>query len=44
MAKEALTTDHGVPVIYNQNSLAVMQHGPILLKDVHLIEKEEMTL
>jgi len=34
-----LTTDQGVPVADNQNSLTVGQRGPTLLQDVHLIEK-----
>lgn len=34
-----LTTNQGVPVSDNQNSLTVGERGPILLQDVHLIEK-----
>ena len=44
MAKKTLTTDQGVPVADNQNSLTAGQRGPVLLQDVHLIEKQEMTL
>ena len=44
MAKENLTTDQGVPVPDNQYSLTAGQHGPVLIQDVHLIEKQEMTL
>jgi catalase len=34
-----LTTNQGVPVSNNQNSLTVGDRGPVLLQDVHLIEK-----
>lgn len=34
-----LTTDQGVPVLDNQNSLTVGSRGPVLVQDVHLIEK-----
>lgn len=34
-----LTTNQGVPVSDNQNSLTVGERGPTLLQDVHLIEK-----
>ncbi|MDO8635534.1 MAG: catalase [Dehalococcoidia bacterium] len=34
-----LTTSQGVPVSDNQNSLTVGQRGPVLLQDLHLIEK-----
>jgi len=44
MARKTLTTDQGVPVSDNQNSLTAGQHGPVSLQDVHLIEKQEMTL
>ena len=39
MKKKYLTTNQGVPVSDNQNSLTVGQRGPVLLQDVHLIEK-----
>jgi catalase len=39
MAKKTLTTNQGVPVADNQNSLTAGQRGPDLLQDVHLIEK-----
>ena len=39
MTKKHLTTNQGVPVSDNQNSLTVGQRGPVLLQDVHLIEK-----
>jgi catalase len=34
-----LTTNQGVPVTDNQNSLTIGERGPVLLQDVHLIEK-----
>ena len=34
-----LTTNQGVPISDNQNSLTVGERGPVLLQDVHLIEK-----
>ncbi len=39
MARKTLTTDRGVPVADNQNSLSAGQRGPVLLQDVHLIGK-----
>lgn len=39
MTNKHLTTNQGVPVSDNQNSLTVGQRGPVLLQDVHLIEK-----
>jgi catalase len=39
MKDKHLTTNQGVPVSDNQNSLTVGQRGPVLLQDVHLIEK-----
>jgi catalase len=39
MKKRHLTTNQGVPVSNNQNSLTVGDRGPVLLQDVHLIEK-----
>ena len=39
MKKRYLTTNQGVPVTGNQNSLTVGERGPVLLQDVHLIEK-----
>lgn len=39
MKKKILTTNQGVPVTDNQNSLTVGERGPVLLQDVHLIEK-----
>jgi catalase len=39
MTDDYLTTDQGVPVTDNQNSLSVGERGPVLLQDVHLIEK-----
>ncbi|WP_440950023.1 catalase [Methanosphaerula subterraneus] len=38
-SKKTLTTDQGVPVADNQNSLTAGQRGPTLLQDVSLIEK-----
>ena len=43
MVKKTLTTNQGVPVADNQNIPTAGQRGPVLLKDVHLIEKQEMT-
>lgn len=34
-----LTTNQGVRVSDNQNSLTVGERGPVVLQDVHLIEK-----
>ena len=39
MKDKKLTTNQGVPVSDNQNSLTVGERGPTLLQDVHLIEK-----
>jgi catalase len=39
MTEKNLTTNKGVPVSDNQNSLTVGERGPVLLQDVHLIEK-----
>ena len=39
MKGKHLTTNQGVPVSDNQNSLTVGERGPVLLQDVHLIEK-----
>jgi len=39
MKEKHLTTNQGVPVSDNQNSLTVGRRGPVLLQDVHLIEK-----
>ncbi|MHB8567957.1 MAG: catalase [Nitrososphaerales archaeon] len=39
MKDKRLTTNQGVPVSDNQNSLTVGQRGPGLLQDVHLVEK-----
>ena len=39
MKGKHLTTNQGVPVTNNQNSLTVGERGPVLLQDVHLIEK-----
>jgi catalase len=44
MAKKTLSTNRGVPVVDNQNSLIAGQRGPVLIKDVHIIERQEMTL
>jgi len=37
--KKHLTTNQGVPISDNQNSLTVGERGPVLLQDVHFIEK-----
>src|SRR4030067_804629 len=39
MKEKSLTPKQGVPVTDNQNSLSVGERGPVLLQDVHLIEK-----
>ncbi|MDO8624725.1 MAG: catalase, partial [Candidatus Diapherotrites archaeon] len=39
MKDKRLTTNQGVPVTDNQNSVTVGARGPVLLQDVHLIEK-----
>ena len=42
--EKPLTTKQGIPVADNQSFLTAGQRGPVLVKDVHLIEKQEMTL
>ena len=39
MKDKHLTTNQGVPVSDNQNSVTVGERGPVLLQNVHLIEK-----
>ncbi len=39
MKDKHLTTNQGVPVSDNQNSLTAGERGPVMLQDVHLIEK-----
>ena len=39
MGDKYLTTNQGAPVTDNQNSLTVGERGPVVLQDVHLIEK-----
>jgi len=39
MEDKHLTTNQGVPVTDNQNSLTIGQRGPVLLQDVQFIEK-----
>ena len=39
MKREHLTTNQGVPITDNQNSLTVGERGPVLLQDVQFIEK-----
>jgi catalase len=39
IVEKKLTTNQGVPVSNNQSSLTVGERGPVLLQDVHLIEK-----
>ncbi|WKN30014.1 catalase [Porifericola rhodea] len=36
---QQMTTDYGAPVGDNQNSKTVGEYGPVLLEDIHLIEK-----
>jgi catalase len=42
MGKKPLTTEKGTPVTDNQNTLTAGQCGPVLLQNVHQIEKQEM--
>ena len=44
MAKKTLTTNQGVPVVDKQNSLTAGQRGPVLINEVHIIEKQDVTL
>jgi catalase len=44
MAGKILTTDPEVPFADKQNSLTAGQHGPALLLNVQLIEKQEMVV
>ena len=39
MVKEWLTTADGAPVYDNQNSATAGEFGPVLIQDVHLLEK-----
>lgn len=39
IAQKPLTTNNGAPVGDNQNSLTIGKDGPVLLQDIHLIEK-----
>src|SRR3972149_5706100 len=39
MKDKHLTTNQGVPISDNQNSLTIGERGPVLLQDVHFIEK-----
>ena len=39
MNEKHLTTNQGMPISDNQNSLTVGERGPVLLQDVHFIEK-----
>jgi len=39
MKKRYLTTNQGIPVTDNQNSLTVGERGPVLLQDIQFIEK-----
>lgn len=39
MSNKTLSTAHGVPVGNNQNSHTAGRYGPVLLQDVHLLEK-----
>lgn len=42
MARKTLPTNPGVPVADNQSSLIAGPRDPVLLKNVLLIEKQEM--
>jgi len=44
MARKILTADQGVPDADNPVSLPAGEYGPALVQDIHLIEKQEMTL
>jgi catalase len=37
--KDTLTTAFGIPVADDQNSLTAGPRGPVLMQDVHLLEK-----
>jgi catalase len=37
--KKILTTAFGIPVADDQNSLTAGERGPVLMQDVHLLEK-----
>ena len=37
--RPALTTNFGQPVADNQNSLTAGLRGPVLMQDIHLVEK-----
>lgn len=39
MSEKTLSTAHGIPVADNQNSQTAGRYGPVLMQDVHLIEK-----
>uniref|UniRef100_UPI00403F5C43 catalase n=1 Tax=Candidatus Enterococcus willemsii TaxID=1857215 RepID=UPI00403F5C43 len=39
MIENSLTTAHGAPVGDNQNSQTAGKYGPVLIQDVHLLEK-----
>jgi catalase len=39
MKKKKLSTNQGVPITDNQNSLTIGERGPVLLQDVQFIEK-----
>jgi catalase len=39
MQAKKLTTNEGVPVFNNQDFLTVGERGPVLLQEVHFIEK-----
>ncbi len=39
VAQKTLTTNNGAPVGDNQNSVTVGNDGPVLLEDIHLVEK-----
>jgi len=39
MSKKTLTTSEGSPVDDDQNSITAGVTGPVLMQDVHLIEK-----
>ena len=44
MAKKTLTTNQGVRVAVNQNFLTAGHRGRVPMQDVHMIEKQDMTL
>jgi len=38
-SSKVLTTSFGIPVGDDQNSLATRERGPVLMQDIHLLDK-----